>query len=338
MVTTKKAVTESSSAVPILIPETGGNGGALALEGAHKLTREQVDLLKRTICRGASDDELALFVQVANRCKLDPFTRQIHAVKRWDSEQRQEVMTVQTGIDGLRVIAERTGAYAGSDEPKFDRETEPHPNRATITVYKMVGGQRVPFTASARWDEYVANKKDGTPNRFWATKPYLMLGKCAESQALRKAFPNDLSGLYADEEMERADTEQEIMTITPARPGDREDQRRLGAEVRAKVEEEFEERQERDGIPGHITPAQRDHLVQLFQHFKVEPANAIMLASEAADREIVKAGDLTPPEYAELIKRLESAKAGKDWSIDDSGRVWTWRNRSGTAEQDEFPF
>lgn len=173
-----------------------------------EFTSEQVELVKRTICRGATNDELALFVQQCKRTGLDPFSRQIHAVKRWDAQQQREVMSIQTGIDGFRLIAERTGKYAGNDDPVFDVENAPHPNKATVTVWKMVGGQRVPFSRSARWSEFVQTKKDGTPTRFWQKMPYLMLGKVAEALALRAAFPQELSGLYTSDEMP-AGTEQD---------------------------------------------------------------------------------------------------------------------------------
>ena len=74
------------------------------------------------------------------------------------------------------------------------------PNKATVTVYKMLEGQRLPFTATARWSEYYPGEKIGFQ---WRTKPYLMLGKCAESLALRKAFPKLLSGMYSAEEMDK---------------------------------------------------------------------------------------------------------------------------------------
>lgn len=172
---------------------------------AQAWNREQIELVKRTVCKGASDDELLLFQHVAERSGLDPFARQIHAVKRWDSKAQRETMTIQTGIDGFRLIADRTGQYAGSDDAVFDSEDGAHPNKAMVVVYKMIGGQRAAFGASARWAEYVACKKGGEPNQFWTKMPYLMLAKCAEALALRKAFPAELSGLYTREEMGQAD-------------------------------------------------------------------------------------------------------------------------------------
>lgn len=168
-----------------------------------KLTRQQVDLIKRTIAVGATDDELKMFLYVCERTKLDPFTKQIHFVKRWDSKKGKEVGAIQVGIDGLRSVAERTGDYAGNDDPVFDEEEKP--KKATVTVYKMVQGQRVGFTASARWDQYYPGDKQGF---MWNKMPHLMLGKCAEALALRKAFPQVMTGLYAPEEMEQARTVQ----------------------------------------------------------------------------------------------------------------------------------
>lgn len=179
-------------------------------ERTSDFSTEQVDLIKRTICRGSTNDELALFVQQCKRTGLDPFSRQIHAVKRWDSTQNRDVMAIQTGIDGYRLIAERTGKYAGNDDPVFDSEDGPNPKKATVTVWKMVDGTRAPFTRSARWTEFVQTKKDGTPTKFWLKMPYLMLGKVAEALALRAAFPQELSGIYTWEEMGQADNGHDI--------------------------------------------------------------------------------------------------------------------------------
>ncbi|HLY32482.1 MAG TPA: phage recombination protein Bet [Ktedonobacterales bacterium] len=175
--------------------------------------REQLDLIKRTVASGTSDDEFALFVEVCKRTGLDPFSHQIYAIMRsvnerqpdgsWRKTQR---MTIQTGIDGYRALAARTRSLAGIDDAIFDTEEADHPNKATVTVYRWSHGQRAAFTATARWREYVQTDKEGKPTGQWGKMPYLMLGKCAEALALRKAFPAELSGVYTNEEMMQADS------------------------------------------------------------------------------------------------------------------------------------
>jgi phage recombination protein Bet len=170
------------------------------LKTTTTFNREQVELIKQTVARGATDAELSLFLYTAQRTGLDPLTKQIHAIKRWDSSAGRETLAIQTGIDGYRLIADRTGKLAGIDDAEFDREDKTHPEKATVTVYKLINGEKCPFSASARWNEYCAFKKDGTPMALWKKMPYLMLGKCAEALALRKAFPADLTGIYTFEE------------------------------------------------------------------------------------------------------------------------------------------
>ena len=175
----------------------------------------KLDLIKRTVAKGATQDEFELFLHACKRTGLDPLMKQIHAIKRWSAAEGRETMAIQTGIDGYRLVAERTGKYAGSDEPVFEMQAgAPYPSKATVTVWKIVEGQRYPFTASAHWDEYVQKKKDGTITSFWQRMPKGQLGKCAESLALRKAFPAELSGVYTHEEMQQAEndvSEKEVM-------------------------------------------------------------------------------------------------------------------------------
>lgn len=163
--------------------------------------RSQIDLLKRTVAKGLTDDEMQLFVYVCRRTGLDPFLRQAYAIKRWDSEDGDYRMAIQTGIDGYRLQAARSESYAGSDPPEFEVDSENQPVMARVTVYKIVGGERCAFTGEARWSEYVQRTKEGQPTRMWRTSPFNQLAKCAEAQALRKGFPAEVQGINIHEEM-----------------------------------------------------------------------------------------------------------------------------------------
>ena len=160
----------------------------------------QLDLIKNQIAKGCSTSEIEYFIGVCQRTGLDPFQRQIYAIRRKDNGV--EKMTIQTGIDGYRLIADRTDRYAGSDEPVHHYDDAGNLMRSVVTVWKMVGGVRGSFTASALWSEY-----QQANNKMWAKMPCTMLAKCAEALALRKAFPADLSGLYTTEEMMQSDND-----------------------------------------------------------------------------------------------------------------------------------
>jgi hypothetical protein len=116
-------------------------------------------------------------------------------------------MTIQVSIDGFRVIAERSGDYAGQDEPQYTYDANGKLESAKVTIYRFRGNNRYPAaTAVAYWDEYCQRDYNGNPTNMWAKMPRVMLAKVAEALALRKAYPQDLSGLYTTEEMQQADT------------------------------------------------------------------------------------------------------------------------------------
>ncbi len=154
----------------------------------------------------ASKGDLAVFMHVAQRTGLDPFARQIHMI------ERQGKWTIQTGIDGFRLVARRAVDHSGETLAIGESQwadasgawsdvwlSEQPPSAARVIVYR--NGQA--FAGTALWREYVQTKRDGNVTQMWATRGAGQLAKCAEALALRKAFPMDLAGVYTSDEMER---------------------------------------------------------------------------------------------------------------------------------------
>jgi phage recombination protein Bet len=164
-------------------------------------SNEQIELIKSQIAPKATNDELKLFIYQAKRTGLDPLARQIYAIHR--KSGNVEKMTIQTSIDGFRVIAERSGDYGGQDEPIFIEDGKGL-QCCKVTVYRFRGDIRyVAAVGVAYWNEYV-QAYNGQPSGLWAKMPHTMLSKVAEALALRKAYPQDLSGLYTADEMAQA--------------------------------------------------------------------------------------------------------------------------------------
>ena len=168
-----------------------------------KFSPEDLSVLQKTIAKGTSAEEFKLFVMVCERTGLNPFAKQIYAIKRG------ERMTIQVSIDGFRLIAQRTGQYRGQRGPVWCGEdgnwqdvwlSGDHPVAAKVGV--MREGFTEPLWAVARWESYAQHFK-GKLADMWASYPDVMIAKCAESLALRRAFPQELSGLYADLEVEQ---------------------------------------------------------------------------------------------------------------------------------------
>ena len=147
-----------------------------------------------------NDQELDLFAMVALRMRLDPFARQIHAIKR------QGKVTFQVGIDGFRSSAEETDQYRGSDEPEYGPIIEkpwPHPEWAQVTVHRQYpDGTWLHQSATAYFDEFLPGQGQDFQ---WKKMPRVMLAKCAEAAAFRKAFPKRFGQVYVPEEMQQAD-------------------------------------------------------------------------------------------------------------------------------------
>jgi phage recombination protein Bet len=161
----------------------------------HGFNQEQVKLIKSTIMAGKdpSDAELALFGMVCRKSGLDPFAKQVFAI------QRGGKWSFEYSIDGYRAIADRTGQYAGSDEPtydeglglyEFEQSGRTLPTVCKVTVWKMIQGNRCPFVGVAKYAEFNSNSP------LWKKMPCQMLAVAAERQALRKAFPQCVSAEY----------------------------------------------------------------------------------------------------------------------------------------------
>jgi phage recombination protein Bet len=170
--------------------------------------REQLELVKQTCCKGASDDEFRLFMWVAKKHRLDPLTRQLHAVFRNVTKHHQDEkgiwvpgkqMTIQIGIDGYRAMAARYPDYGSISEPEFEftKPGDKFPVCAKVKVWKK--NFEHPTVGVAFWDEYAPNLEIDS-GFFWKKMPKGQLAKCAEALALRKAYP-ELSDIYVDDEM-----------------------------------------------------------------------------------------------------------------------------------------
>jgi len=197
------------------------------------LSEDNIALLRATTLSKFTDAEVATFVQTCDRTQLDPLARQIFPVGRWDRRQNREVMSIQVSIDGYRLVAARTGQYQGQTETCWYDEQNGGwvdvwlqnypPAAAKVGVWRQ--GFREPLYGVARWSSYVQTQKNGQPNPMWSRMPEVMIAKVAEALALRKSFPNELSGVYTDDEMGQADDpaqQQQTRQTPPARSDEAE--------------------------------------------------------------------------------------------------------------------
>jgi phage recombination protein Bet len=193
-----------------------------AKQGVPALSMSETDLmsvLKNSLYPGAKDESIKLVVNYCRAAGLDPMQKPVHIVpmsvstgrkddQGWDIKEMRDV--VMPGIGLYRTQAARSGEYAGVTEPEFGDDVNEkvgdvqitYPKWCKVTVKRlMANGAIVEFTAKELWRENYATKsaKSADPNAMWKRRPYAQLAKCAEAQALRKAFPEFGAQPTADE-------------------------------------------------------------------------------------------------------------------------------------------
>lgn len=214
-------------------------GTAVANYEERGLSQAEWRVLRDAIFPSAETDEaVCMAVDYCKARNLDIFKKPVHIVPIWDKKKGKLVETVWPGIAELRTTAARTGDYAGKDAPEWgpDRTQDfdgnvkaTFPEWCRVTVYKIVRGHRVGYTGEVYWLETYASKgKTNTPNEMWRKRARGQLAKCAEAEALRAAFPEEIGGEHSAEEMEGQET---LIDVTPPRPERSEPEEETQAEM-----------------------------------------------------------------------------------------------------------
>jgi len=184
----------------------------------------QLKIIRRTIAKELSQAEFDQFMETAARTGLDPLRRQIVPLLLARSDPDRRALAPITTIDGLRAIAARGGDYHPMETQArlISKKAAVNPDtnplglvRAEVQVWKFDGDHWRPVAGEAWWDEYAPLRpsSNADPDRMVLAEPWrrmarVMIAKCAEAQALRRGWPEDLSGLYGQEEMARAQCEE----------------------------------------------------------------------------------------------------------------------------------
>lgn len=320
---------------------------------AGSLTDAQIALVKRTVAKDCNPDEFNLFMAAASRAGLDPLRKQISAIvfSKGNADKRQ--LAIITTIDGLRVIAARQGDYRPMETPPVIEYSEDAKDPATnplgivsceVRCWKKYGSEWHPVAGVAYWDEFVpleqewaydpeqgkrapsGNKvlKDGSP---WRRMPRVMIAKVAEAQALRRGWPDDMAGLYGEEEMQRAQV----------------------IDVASEVVEEYEERQRIERVNpkeaalfvfeagGVLERVDRGHIAdRLMAHYRKLDDPQALIDFRDRNAESLKTFWAWSPGDALAVKKFaeqrlaELIEAKKDKRADDAAP--TVEDAGGTAE------
>lgn len=279
------------------LPAVQQNGTLAILADQSMWTVEQRAVLASLgVAADCTNAELAGYLHLCQRRGLDPFLKQVYLIGRWDKSEGRKVYRPQTGIDGFRVIARRAADRSGIDYEYEDtiwwaEDGTQHevwlwefaPAAAKVVVVR--NGRR--FAGVARFAAFVDTDKDGNPKNQWKTNPDGQIGKCAEAQALRKAFPEDLGDIYSDVEMEHLNEEppREVIqaeTIRDTVTGGEEAER-----------------------PGMATKKQRNEIAFALASKGIRtPELALVYIFKVTDRRIAKSEELTGAEAAQVMAAL----------------------------------
>lgn len=276
--------------------------GALVIQPDQAIwTAEQRAVL---LSLGVDDDcrnaELAAYLHLCQRRGLDPFLKQVYLIGRYDKYERRKVYRPQTGIDGFRVIARRAADRSGTDYEYedtiwFAEDGSKHevwlwdkpPAAAKVVVIR--NGKR--FSGVARFAAFVDTGTDGQPKNQWKTNGDGQIAKCAEAQALRKAFPEDLGGIYSDVEMEHLDEEAPRDVIA-------------GQTIRETAADS-----DKDAADGMATKRQRNEIAQKLAERGIDtPERGLAYLGRVTDRSINRSDELTAAEAAMVMSALNAGE------------------------------
>lgn len=308
-------------------------GGSLAIRPDQTAwTEDQGAVLRQSgIDNQVAPAELSAFLHLCQRTRLDPFSRQIYLIGRFDGRQQRKVYTPQTSIDGYRVIAHRAAAEAGHALGYEDTLwcakdgrwqdvwlSDAPPAAAKVTVIR--NGMR--FSAVARYSEYVQTKKGGEPSGLWVKMPATMTAKCAEALALRMAFPHDLAGVYTAEEMAQADnpaaaSERHLRRV---QPGESDQWATPAATVAAATAD----------VPAEsLTPSGRDYL---HEALAAPDAATVRQIWQDAKSEGAQPGYLA--QIADVGKQKAAAEQPQEEGVTDAEVVAEGETEADTAERE----
>jgi phage recombination protein Bet len=279
----------------------------------------QIALVSKTVAIGAPLQELAVFLHACKTLHLDPLLRQAYWIRRRSGDEMKGAL--QVGIDGFRAIAERSGAYAGSEPPRFLGQIEWSyknsvvivPERAQVVVWKIVQGHKAAFTGEANWIEFCPAEKDAF---MYSKMPRHMLAKDAEAQALRKAFPALLGSVQISPlaEGESPESEARLQVV------ERNDRAKLVADA-AKYDDIFNESRHAERLSGAATelttPEPPLAMVTsrkspLWTDFTAVRAQAVAEGLEVPDLDLPQTEESLRTSTADLSEAVAAARAEFD--------------------------